>query len=403
MNPELLAPAGNREMLTAAIDAGCDSVYFGIKEMNMRVNASNFELSELPHVIEKCHKKKVKAYLTLNTIIFDEELPKLEQVLESAKKAGIDAVICWDMSIVNLAYEMGIEIHLSTQASVSNIESVRYYNALGVKRIILARELSLAQITEIIKKAKKEKLKVEFETFVHGAMCAAVSGRCFTSQFLFRRSANRGDCLQPCRRAYKVTDPETGGELRLDNNYVMSAKDLCALPFIDRLKKAGISAFKIEGRCRSPEYVKTVVEVYREAIDKKLDEKQMKKLIEKLGSVYNRKFSNGFYLGTPTNDDFTDIYGSAAAETKKYIGYVKDYFKKVDAAEILIESGELKIGDRLMIIGPTTGVKEQKLVSIEIDHKKLQKCVKGQSAAVKLEFIARKHDKVFVMKKIKLE
>ncbi|MFA5141624.1 MAG: U32 family peptidase [Candidatus Woesearchaeota archaeon] len=396
---ELLAPAGNREMLVAAIDAGCDSVYFGVKSFNMRVNAGNFSVSELPDVVKYCHAHKVKAYLTLNSIIYDNELAELDTVLKAAKSAKIDAIICWDMSVLRLAQKYKLDVHLSTQASVSNFEAVEYYAKLGVKRIILARELSLSQIKSITDQIIKRKLNVSIETFVHGAMCVAVSGRCFTSQFLFKRSANRGDCLQPCRRAYKVTDMETGGEVKLDNNYVMSAKDLCALPFIDKLKDAGISAFKIEGRCRSPEYVKVVISAYRKAIDNALSEVQKKELIAKLKSVYNRKFSSGFYLGLPTNDDFTDIYGSAATYVKEYIGYVCNFYSKINVAEVNIESNGLKVGDHLMIIGPTTGVKEQKLSSIEINHHKIKSAKKGRHIAVKLNFLARINDKVFVIRK----
>jgi putative protease len=395
---ELLAPAGNWEMLTAAVEAGADSVYLGVKTLNMRVNAGNFEIDELPKITEFCHKHKVKAYLALNTIIYNEELGKAEEILKKAKKASVDAVICWDPAVIVLARKQGLVIHISTQASVSNMSAVRHYHKLGAKRIVLARELSLAQIKKITEQIAKEKLDIEIETFIHGAMCVAVSGRCFTSQFLFKRSANRGDCLQPCRREYKVTDTETGDELKLDNNYVMSAKDLCALPFIDKLTDAGIRAFKIEGRCRSPEYVKTVVEVYKTALSKKLNESEKKELLDRLNTVYNRKFSSGFYLGLPTNDDFTDIYGSNATVKKEYVGYVNDYFKKVDAAEIYIETGKIAIGDNMMITGPTTGVKEQKITSLEIDHKKIKQATTGQSIAVSIDFLVRKNDRVYIMK-----
>lgn len=391
---ELLAPVGDKEMLIAAVEAGCDSVYFGVKEFNMRANAKSFELTELASIVDYCHSKNVKAYLTLNTIIFDNELNKVKKILKIAKSVGIDAIICWDHSVIKLCNELSLDVHLSTQASVANFESLKFYASLGVKRIVLARELSLKQIQAISKKIKSEKLDIEIETFAHGAMCVAVSGRCFTSQFLFCKSANRGDCLQPCRRAYKVTDLETGDELKIENNYVMSAKDLCTLPFLDKLKQAGISAFKIEGRMRSPEYVKTVVSIYKEVLNNGYKEE----LLDKLKTVYNRKFSSGFYFGLPTADDFTDLYGSNATTKKVFVGYVKNYFKNVNVAEIKIESSELNIGDKLMIIGPTTGVKEQIIKSMEINNQQVNKVKKSKNVGVKLEFIARINDKVFVIK-----
>jgi|SRR3989338_7293786 len=401
---ELLAPVGNREMLVAAIEAGCNSVYFGVKELNMRKNAKSFELNELKKIVKYCHSNNVKAYLTVNTIIFENEHDKVRKILKSAKSAGVNAIICWDHAVIRLCNELGLEIHLSTQASVANFETVKFYADLGVKRIVLARELSLKQIKKISEKIKSDKLYVKIECFGHGAMCVAISGRCFMSQFLFCKSANRGDCLQPCRRAYKIIDFETGDELKIDNNYVMSAKDLCTVEFLDRLKDAGISALKIEGRSRSPEYVKTVVEVYREALDKldsqqKLSDESRQKLITKLKTVYNRKFSTGFYMGLPTAKDFTDLYGSGATEKKRYIGLIKNYFKKVNVAEINVESESLNVGDRLMVIGPTTGVKEQIIKSMEINNRQISKIEKGKNAGIRLDFIARVNDKVFIIKK----
>ena len=332
---ELLSPAGSWESLQAAIQAKADSIYFGIKSFSMRVNAKNFEETELKKVVIECHKNKIKVYLTMNTIMYENELEKLTRILEKAKSANIDAVICWDYSIIKLCKKLNIPIHLSTQASVSNSEAVNLYKKLGVERIILARECSLEQIKRI-----KQKTNIEIETFVHGAMCVAMSGRCLISQFLFNKSANKGDCLQPCRRQYITKDIETGDELKLDNNYIFSPKDLCTIPIIDKLIDAGIDTFKIEGRNRAPEYVKTVTEVYRQAIDShhegKLTKQLKEKLIEKLKTVYNRKFHTGFYLGTPTSDDFTDLYGSASKTQKIYIGFVKNYYKEPKVAEIKI-------------------------------------------------------------------
>jgi len=401
--PEILAPVGNFEMLSAAIKAGADAVYFGTKKLNMRATAGNFHLNELNKVIKICHDNNVKAYLTLNTIIFDNELDSLKQILNEAKKAKIDAIICWDMGVLKLAKELNLEIHISTQASISNFESLKFYYEAGAKRFILARELSLNQIKSIKDKIIKENLDVEIETFIHGAMCVAVSGRCFTSQFLFNRSANRGDCIQPCRRSYKVRDIEEGFELDLKNNYVMSAKDLCTIQIIDKLIEGGIDSFKIEGRVKGPDYVKTVIECYKKAIeayyDNTLTDKLKKELIEKLKTVYNRKFSTGFYLGVPGNTEFTDIYGSDSKNIKTYIGYVKNYYQKINVAEIKIESEKLSMGDNILVTGKTTGAKEQTVESIEIDHKKVSSALKGKSAAIKLNFTVRPKDKVFVITK----
>tara|TARA_Y100000031_G_scaffold138250_1_gene164022 strand:+ start:8028 stop:9260 length:1233 start_codon:yes stop_codon:yes gene_type:complete len=405
MKPQLLAPAGSWEALQAAIQSGANAVYFGIKALNMRVNAKNFEETELKKVVSQCHVNKIKAYLTLNTIVYENELETLRRILEKAKSAEVDAVICWDHSVIKLCKEIGLNVHLSTQSSVSNSESALFYHNLGVNRIILARECSLEQIKEISKKIKtnnnNNNNNIEIDLFVHGAMCVAISGRCLTSQFLFKKSANRGDCLQPCRRKYNVKDIETGDELELNNNYIMSPKDLCALPIIDKLIDAGIDCFKIEGRNRAPEYVKTVVSVYRQAIDAysegKLTKQLKEKLIEKLKDVYNRKFHTGFYLGTPTNDDFTDVYGSASKVQKNYIGFVKNYYKNVNVAEIKIETGEIKLNDKIMITGKTTGVLEFDNVSMEIDGKKVEVSKKGERVGIKVSDLVRVNDKVFVI------
>ncbi len=395
MKPELLAPVSDFTSLMAAIDAGADSVYFGVKELNMRVTAKNFELSELKKVSGLCHKNKVKAYLALNTIVYDEEIKKVRKILKKAKEAKINAVIAWDLAVIQEARKLKIPIHLSTQASVSNIEALKFYEKLGVKRVVLARELSLEQI-----KAIRKKTKSEIEVFIHGAMCVSVSGRCFTSQFVFGRSANRGDCLQPCRRKYLIKDVEEGHELELGENYVMSAKDMCTILFIDKLIGAGINAFKIEGRQKSPEYVKTVVECYREAIDacaeKKYNKKLVEKLTNKLKTVYHRDFSCGFYLGKPINE-FSEPE-SRATRRKEYLGYVKNYYKKQGVAEIVLQANKLKIGDRIMIQGPTTGVFEQRIASMEINHKKVSEAGKGKNAGIKLEKTARQNDKAYLIK-----
>jgi putative protease len=406
MKPELISPVQDFVSLTAAINAKADAVYFGLKEFSMRANAKNFNVSELKKVAEICHKNKIKAYLTINTIVYENEIEKIKNILKKVKEAEIDAIHAWDMSVIKEALKLGIEVHLSTQASVSNSEAALFYKKLGIKRIILARECNLKQIKEIKKKVKG----IEIETFIHGAMCVSVSGRCFISQFLFNKSANRGECLQPCRRRYYLEDVEEGHRLELGNDYVMSPKDLCALPFIEKLIEIGIDAFKIEGRNRSPEYVKIVTEVYRAAIDfyfankhkkdfKTNFEALKKQLLEELKSVYNRGFSPGFYIGLPTNEDWAGIYGSKATAQKVYVGKIIHFYNKINVAEVKIETGKISIGDKIMIQGPTTGVYEQKVESMEVEHKKINEAKKGDVFAIKLQVIARKSDKVFIVKK----
>jgi U32 family peptidase len=396
--PELLSPAGNFASLAGAVTNGADAVYFGLKDLNLRKGADNFELKDLKKISDYCHKTKVKCYLTLNTIMFDEDLKNAEKIIKQAKKSKIDAIICWDFSILELCRKYRMKIHLSTQSSTANIKSINFFEKFDVKRINLARELSL----EHIKKIRKQ-TKTEIECFIHGAMCVSVSGRCLLSQSLFKKSANRGECLQPCRREFTIKDKELGFELDLGNNYVLSPKDLCALPFLDKLIETKIDAFKIEGRNRSPEYVALVTKVYRKAIDAYFDRKFSKQLVDnllkELKKVYNRDFSSGFYLGLPDEKDFTDAYGSKASEKKEYVGHVINYFKKVKAAEIKIETKELKAGDEVWIIGNKTGSLREKIVSIEINHKKISYAKKGQRVAVKLKNVVRQNDKVYLIVK----
>ncbi len=383
---ELMAPAGDWRSFHAAIEAGADAVYFGLKEFNMRQTTRNFSLRD----IEKMQEYNVKKYLTLNTIIYDNEIKKIEKIIKKVK-GKIDAIICWDPSVIWLCKKYRIPFHISTQASVSNSKAAEFYKKLGAKRIILARELNLKQIKEIVKKTG-----IEIEIFIHGALCVSISGRCFTSQFLHKKSANRGECLQPCRREYKVIDDE-GNELKLKNNFVMSAKDLCTLPFIEKIKNSGATAFKIEGRNRNAEYVYEVTKVYREALDKRLNEKKKKELMKRLEEVYNRKFSSGFYLGLPTSDDFSDVRGSVAKTKKKIIGKVENYYKKLGVAVIRIYTDKIKINDTLVIMGNKTGVKKFKIKSMEINHKKVKIAKKGLVAIKSPE--VRKNDEVYKLVK----
>jgi len=393
MKPELLAPAGNWESLTTAVNAGADSIYLGVQDLNMRATAKNFKSSDLKKITKFCHENSVNVYLTLNTIVYESELKKIEKILKTAKDSKIDAIICWDLAILKLCNKLNIPIHLSTQASVSNFEAALYYHKkFNVERIVLARECTLDDIKKILKKIKDNKLKLEIETFIHGAMCVSISGRCFMSQSLFNKSANRGECIQPCRREYKITDEENKN-LNLKNNYVMSPKDLCTLPFFEQLKKANIPAFKIEGRNRSPEYVKTVTETYRYAINNILDDKTIKVLTNKLKTVYNRGFSKGFFMGRPI-EDWTDSYGSKAKKKKTYLGKVVNYYNKHSAAEIKVESHTIKLQDIIQIHGPTTGVIEIVVKSMQVKGKNISKISKGNNVAIKIQKV-RKNDKVY--------
>jgi len=388
---ELLAPAGNFPMLVAAVNAGADAVYFGLQEFNMRTGARNFKISDLDKMREICGD--VKMYLTLNTIIYDNELERVEGIIKKVKKY-VDAIICWDLSVIQLCQKHKVAFIVSTQASVSNTEAAKFYKDLGAKQIVLARELSLEQIKEISK-------VVDIECFCHGAMCVSVSGRCFTSQFLFNKSANRGECLQPCRRSYLVKDKQEGYELEIDNDKVLSAKDLCTLSFIEDMKRAGVVGFKIEGRNRDPRYVDTVVRVYRKALDKKLSEKEIEDAIDELGKVYNRGFSSGFYLGVPTPDDFAKVEHSASKEKKHLVGKVTHYFPKIKVATVKLVS-ELKLGDEIVIIGKTTGILKTRVRTMEIKKRPVKKAGKSQEVGIKLP-LARKNDEVYVVLRNKKE
>ncbi len=392
--PELLAPAGDFISLRAAVEAGCDSIYFGVRGLNMRASARNFEPAEFKKLVAFCHRNNVKAYLCLNTLVYEDELPKIKKIAEAARQANVDAVICWDLAVINAAKDAGLNIHLSTQASVANSEAARAYKKLGVKRIVLARECSIKQIKDI-----KKNTNLEIECFIHGARCISIAGRCLISQELFNKSANRGECLQPCRRAYKLVDLEEAHELDVKHNYILSPKDLCALPFLGRLVASGVDCLKIEGRTRAPEYVKTVVSVYRralEALSQNNFQELVEQLVDELKTVYNRGLSSGFYLGMPTND-YAGIYGGNATSKKQFIGIVRNYYNRPGVAEIKLQCGNLKLKDKVMFQGPTTGVREEMISSIECNHEKIKLAKKGQSVALKLGFRVRKNDKVFLI------
>ena len=392
---ELLAPVGNFAMLHAAVDSGADAVYFGLQSFNMRATAKNFTIKDLPEMRKVCNSslRKPKLYLTMNTIIYQNELKQVEKFIKQVK-GKVDAIICWDLSVIQLCKKYKIPFHISTQASISNLESAKFYQNLGAERIVLARELSLKQVKELSKK-----VKVGIECFCHGAMCVSESGRCFISQFLYGKSANRGECVHPCRREYKVCEVgNESTELVLDNNRVMSAKDLCTLPFIEQMKRAGIASFKIEGRNRNPEYVSAVTRVYRIALDKKLSEKEVKESLEELQKVYNRGFSSGFYLRLPTSEDFSKSDSGEQSEKKVFVGKVEKYWDKVGVAFVKMNFGPLKIGDEIYIIGDKTGVIKCKNESMQIDKEDKQIVNKGESVGIKLP-MCRRGDDVYVIKK----
>ena len=390
---ELLAPVGNRNMLTAAVEAGCDAVYFGIQGMNMRAAASNFSLEELPEIIDYCHKKNIKAYCAVNIIIYEKELEQLKTTLQKLKEANINAIICWDFAVVKLAKELGLDIHLSTQASVSNSQSALFWKEQGISRVVLARECSIEDIKEI-----KEKTGMEIEVFVHGARCISYSGRCFMSQELFDKSANRGECLQPCRREYKVIDEE-GKEMIMENNFIMSAKDLCALPLLPQLQH--IDCLKIEGRNRGAHYVSVVVSAYREALNaiknNTFTKELVDKLTEKLKTVYNKDFSTGFLIDYPHHQR-SNLYGSKATTQKIQLGKVSNFYNKIGVAEFKVETDSFSLGDKLAFEGPTTGYVEVIVEEIHTDAGKVKTASKGNLISVKVPEKVRENDKVFLVK-----
>src|SRR3989338_1061266 len=401
---ELVAPAGDFETLAAAIEGGADSVYFGIKGLNMRsFSAENFQIEDIGKVAEKCHESKVKCFIALNTLGYNHEFPRVEKILKEAYKHKVDAIIASDMGVIQLAREIGINCHISTQASVSNIFSARFYAGFA-KRIVLARELSLEQIKAMKNDLKKEGINVGFDVFVHGALCVAESGRCFMSQFHNRISANRGQCLHECRREYKITDVEDPRrEFVIDNKNIMSPKDLCALPILDKLVDTGIDAFKIEGRAKGPEYVYKVTKVYKEAI-KSIEEGTFTKekiadWLEVLSSVYNRGFTTNFMLGTPTNDSWANSYGSIAKTAKKYVGRITNYYSKIGIAVAELEDHELCEGDTIAITGPTTGFYEGTAGSIHTEKGEVRTARK-EEVSFPVQKTVRKNDRLFKIMKM---
>lgn len=401
---ELMAPAGNFESLQAALDNGCDSVYFGVEQLNMRARATmNFTLEDLPEIARRCQEKNVRTYLTLNTIIYDHDLSVVKTLLNKAKEANITAVIAADQAVIMTASSIGMEVHISTQVNVTNIETVKFY-ALFADTIVLSRELSLRQVKKITEQIEKEQIKgpsgnlVEIEIFGHGALCMAVSGKCYLSLHSHNSSANRGACKQNCRKKYTVIDQESGFEIEIDNEYMMSPKDLCTIDFLDQVIDSGIKVLKIEGRGRAPEYVATVIKTYREAIDayyeKTFSQDKIAQWMDTLNTVYNRGFWSGYYLGQKLGEWSKDP-GSNATQKKVYIGKGMHYFPKSSVAEFKIEAYDVKIGDKILITGPSTGVQELVLEDMMVNDSKLEKATKGDSLTLKVPFRVRLSDKMY--------
>jgi putative protease len=409
MTMELLAPAGSYESLHSAIKAGADAVYFGITHLNMRIGSSakKFDLDDLREIASICQNSGIRSYLTVNTILYDQDMGMMHTVLDGAKEAGITAVIVCDMAALLYAHSIKLEAHCSTQLSISNLEAVRFF-AQYSDRLVLARELTLEQIKNICTQIREQDIRgpqghlVEIEIFGHGAMCVSVSGRCFLSGFHHNLSANRGLCRQTCRRAYKVVDEETGHELEVHDKYILSPQDLCTLEFLDQVVDTGAEVLKIEGRGRSPEYVYTVISAYRKALDAIEDgtftEALQKECLEDLKTVYNRGLSKGFFFGQPV-DAWSGTYGSKATTRKIFIGKVTHYFPKPNVAEVLIQGSDtLKKGDQIYIIGSTTGTVKVSLDEIRDEEKNiLETTSKGQTITFPVSERVRENDQVYVI------
>lgn len=402
---ELMSPAGDFTSMQAAIDNGADSIYFGVEQLNMRARASmNFTLDDLPEISRRCSEKGVRTYLTLNTIIYDHDLSLIKTLLDKAKAANLTAVIAMDQAVISYARQIGMEVHISTQINITNIETVKFY-ALFADTMVMSRELSMSQIKKICDQVVKEQVKgpsgnlVEIEIFGHGALCMAVSGKCYLSLHSANSSANRGACKQNCRKKYTVIDQETGFEIELDNEYMMSPKDLCTISFLDQIVEAGVSVLKIEGRGRAPEYVATVTKYYREAIDSIAEgtftQEKVAEWMKQLETIYNRGFWGGYYLGQELGEWSADN-GSAATQKKVYIGKGRHFYPKSNIAEFLIEAYDLTVGDRVLIQGPTTGSQEMILESMRVDEKpNSDKASKADVVTFKTNFKVRPSDKLY--------
>ncbi len=409
---EIMAPVGSYESLMAAIQAGAGSVYFGIGALNMRSKSSkNFTLSDLQQIATICEAHQVRSYVTINTVIFDEELDEMKRLVDAVKANRITAVIASDQAVIQYARQQGVTVHMSTQTNITNIEAIRYY-AQFADVMVTARELNLKQVKAITEKIQQLQITgpsgelVRIEVFVHGALCMAVSGKCYLSLDLLNSSANRGACLQPCRRGYSVKDRDSELEMEVDNEYIMSPKDLNTLPFLDKLLNAGVEVLKIEGRGRSPEYVKVVTKVYHEAVEAVLDGTFDQQKVEgwqnRLSEVYNRGFWDGYYLGKKIGE-WTESYGSQATKRKIYVGLVTNYFTKIGVAEIKMETHSMALGDEILIIGPTTGVVEEQITEIRSELQQIEQTKKGDLCSIPVNTLVRRGDKVYKLVETKLQ
>lgn len=401
---ELMAPVGSYESLMAAIQGGANSIYFGIEQLNMRARSSNnFTKDDLREIVKICKENGVKTYLTVNTVLYDNEINLMHEVIDSAKENEVTAIIAADVSVILYARSIGVEVHISTQCNITNVEAVKFYSQFA-DVVVLARELNLDQVANIYHQIVKQDIRgpkgelVQIEMFAHGALCMAVSGKCYLSLHEKSSSANRGACMQTCRKAYTVTEKETGNELEIDNQYIMSPKDLCTIGFVNKLIDAGVRVLKFEGRARSPEYVKTVLACYNEAVDAYLDgsygEEKIAVWKEELSTVFNRGFWDGYYMGQKLGE-WSSEYGNRATKRKMLIGKGTNYFNKIKVAEFLLESQELSVGDKILITGPTTGVVETTIDEIRVDLKPVKKAVKGDSFSIALDTVIRRSDKLY--------
>ncbi len=402
---KVMAPAGDWASLAAALQAGADAVYFGVGPLNMRAGGNvNFTEQELGSVVEKCHAGGALAYLTVNTVVYEEEIAQLTDLLRSARGTGVDAVIVSDQAAIEIAAELGVPVHISTQLSISNSRAVRFYSRWA-EVMVLARELSLEQVASIHQTIQREGIcgpsgrPVELELFCHGAFCMAISGKCYLSLHDCARSANRGECIQICRRGYRLTDRETGNEIDVDNEYLMSPKDLCTIGILDRIIGSGVRVLKIEGRARSPEYVKVTTQCYREAVraleQGRYEPRAVERWEGRLRTVFNRGFWEGYYLGRRMGE-WSGQYGSQATERKYIVGRIKNFYRKARVADIAVEGPGIHRGDRLYVIGETTGVLETQVQEVRVDDAPVEHAVPGSRCCVRLDGLARRGDRIFV-------
>ena len=405
---EIMAPVGSRESLAAAIQAGAGSVYFGIGQLNMRSHSANhFTIDDLKEIAQTCREHAIKSYLTVNTIIYGEDLQTMREICDAAKEADITAVIACDVAVMTYCNRIGLEVHLSTQLNISNIEALRFY-AQFADVVVLARELRLEQVEEIYRQINEQDIRgprgerIRIEMFCHGALCMAVSGKCYMSLHDANRSANRGECIQICRRSYILTDAETGNEIEVDNKYLMSPKDLKTVRFIDRMMKAGVRVFKIEGRARGPEYVYTVVNCYKEAIQSVLDgtftDEKKDLWDQRLATVFNRGFWDGYYLGQRLGE-WNKNYGSNATEKKQLVGKVIKYFSRLGVAEVAVEACEFSVGDKMLITGPTTGAMWLTADEIRYELQPVETAPQHQRVSIPVPGKVRPNDKLFKLVK----